>query len=160
MGERDASIAFANTLIKTLLAHARELFEDDQMEAELPYLERLFLEKVNATLRAEPLPGERSIVALAAGSATAVDVKDEPNGEDEGDADMVAHAVPSLAVDRMLHPSGIVPRLDNVMSHANLGCAIDLRAFAQRVGNVIYEPKRHSALSLHCLLYTSPSPRD
>lgn len=145
-----ASLAFANSLIQSLVANTRELFEDDQMEAELPYLERLFLEKMEAALRTEPLPNERSIVLVssAAGAATmAVSVKDEPDGEE--DEEPTALARPPVVVDRMLYPSGVVPRIDNVMSHANLGCEVNLALFASRVNNVIYEPKRHSALSLY-----------
>jgi len=49
----------------------------------------------------------------------------------------------------MLYPSGVVPRVDNVMSHANLGCPVDLKRFARRVGNVVFDPKRHSALTIY-----------
>lgn len=149
---RAATIAFASDLIRSLVANTRELFEDDQMEAELPYLERLFLEKVEAAIRTEPRPNERSVVMLppadgALGAAAAV--KDEPAGEEEEGCE--ARARPRAAVDRMLYPSGVVPRIDNVMSHGNLGCEVNLARFAERVGNVVYEPKRHAALSLYLM---------
>jgi transcription initiation factor TFIID TATA-box-binding protein len=151
----ESTRVFARALIASLLASTREMFEDDQMEAELPYLERLFLEKVEATLRAqpvkqepvkqEPVKQEESSVVVPAAPAFAV----KAEGADGEDGAAVAPAEPPAAVDRMLHPSGIVPRIDNVMSNGNLGCAVDLRAFAERVGNVVYEPKRHAALSLY-----------
>ncbi|KAJ1633263.1 hypothetical protein T492DRAFT_982525 [Pavlovales sp. CCMP2436] len=137
--------AFAKALIGSLLASTREMFEEEQMEAELPYLQRLFLEKVEATLCAPPVKQEEGSV-VAPEAATAVKAEEGADGEDVA---AVAPAEPPATVDRMLHPSGIVPRIDNVMSNGNLGCAVDLHAFAERVGNVVYEPKRHAALSLY-----------
>jgi transcription initiation factor TFIID TATA-box-binding protein len=116
------------------------------MEAELPYLELLFIEKMQAALCEHPsTAAERSIVCVCS-AAPPVEVKAE-DVEEEGDAaGAPAYLVP---VDRMLYPSGVVPRIDNVMSHANLGCPVDLKRFARRVGNVVFDPKRHSALTIY-----------
>ena len=49
-------------------------------------------------------------------------------------------------VDRAVHPSGIVPPLQNIVSTTNLGCPLDLKKIALRARNAEYNPKRFSAV--------------
>eukprot|EP00955_Chlamydomonas_euryale_P008155 86396-Chlamydomonas_euryale.AAC.23 len=44
-------------------------------------------------------------------------------------------------VDRTVHPSGIVPQLQNVVATVNLGCKLDLKEIAQHARNAEYNPK-------------------
>ena len=45
------------------------------------------------------------------------------------------------AVDRTIHPSGIVPMLQNVVATVNLGCRLDLKEIALHARNAEYNPK-------------------
>jgi transcription initiation factor TFIID TATA-box-binding protein len=45
------------------------------------------------------------------------------------------------AVDRNLHPSGIVPQLQNVVATVNFGVALDLKQIALHARNAEYNPK-------------------
>lgn len=48
------------------------------------------------------------------------------------------------AVDRHVHPSGIVPQLQNVMATVNLGCKLDLEEialYARNVSGIEYDPR-------------------
>lgn len=49
-------------------------------------------------------------------------------------------------VDRNVHPSGIVPQLQNVVATVNLQCTLDLKAIALRARNAEYNPKRFAAV--------------
>jgi len=51
-----------------------------------------------------------------------------------------------MEVDRVLHPSGIVPVLQNIVSTVNLGCQLDLREVALRARNAEFNPRRFSAV--------------
>ena len=44
-------------------------------------------------------------------------------------------------VDRTVHPSGIVPTLQNVVATVNLGCRLDLKEIALHARNAEYNPK-------------------
>lgn len=44
------------------------------------------------------------------------------------------------------HPSGIVPKLQNVVATCSLGCALDLKRIAQHARNAEYNPKRFAAV--------------
>jgi transcription initiation factor TFIID TATA-box-binding protein len=144
--EPDATGALARALIESVISATRDMFEQEEMSSDLPILERLFLEKLEAAMRAGPgADGERTVILASAGPAGA-GIKEEAAAEEDEAAP--ATAAPPV-VDRMLHPSGIVPRIDNVMSRADLGCAVNLHLFAERVGNVVYEPRRHSALNIY-----------
>lgn len=55
-----------------------------------------------------------------------------PAGEDE--------------VDLRIHPSGIVPQLQNVVATVNLGCKLDLKDIALHARNAEYNPKRFAAV--------------
>ena len=48
-------------------------------------------------------------------------------------------AVP--VIDRELHPSGIVPVLQNIVATVNLSCKLDLKAIALKARNAEYNPK-------------------
>lgn len=49
-------------------------------------------------------------------------------------------------VDRTIHPSGIVPQLQNVVATVNLECALDLKHIALHARNAEYNPKRFAAV--------------
>lgn len=44
-------------------------------------------------------------------------------------------------VDLTIHPSGIVPQLQNVVATVNLGCKLDLKEIALHARNAEYNPK-------------------
>jgi TATA-box binding protein (TBP) (component of TFIID and TFIIIB) len=44
-------------------------------------------------------------------------------------------------VDLAVHPSGIVPQLQNVVATVNLGCKLDLKEIALHARNAEYNPK-------------------
>lgn len=46
-----------------------------------------------------------------------------------------------MAVDLTIHPSGIVPQLQNVVATVNLGCRLDLKEIALHARNAEYNPK-------------------
>mmetsp|Transcript_18984 Transcript_18984/g.41564 ORF Transcript_18984/g.41564 Transcript_18984/m.41564 type:complete len:241 (-) Transcript_18984:71-793(-) len=50
------------------------------------------------------------------------------------------------AVDYNVHPSGIIPTLQNIVSTVNLGCALDLKKIALKARNAEYNPKRFAAV--------------
>ncbi|XRB19575.1 transcription initiation factor TFIID TATA-box-binding protein [Pseudoscourfieldia marina] len=50
------------------------------------------------------------------------------------------------AVDLARHPSGIVPRMQNVVSTCNLNCELDLKQIAMHARNAEYNPKRFAAV--------------
>ncbi|CAL9058135.1 TATA-box-binding protein 1-like [Musa acuminata AAA Group] len=52
----------------------------------------------------------------------------------------------SQPVDLSLHPSGIVPRFQNIVSTVNLDCRLDLPAIAIQARNAEYNPKRFAAV--------------
>ena len=43
--------------------------------------------------------------------------------------------------DYAVHPSGIIPTLQNIVSTVNLGCALDLKKIALKARNAEYNPK-------------------
>jgi len=45
-----------------------------------------------------------------------------------------------------MHPSGIVPTLQNIVSTVNLGCKLDLKVIALHARNAEYNPKRFAAV--------------
>eukprot|EP00958_Prasinococcus_capsulatus_P007443 scaffold696_cov417-Prasinococcus_capsulatus_cf.AAC.1 len=49
-------------------------------------------------------------------------------------------------VDRTLHPSGIVPTLQNIVATVNLDCKLDLKKIALHARNAEYNPKRFAAV--------------
>eukprot|EP01113_Clastostelium_recurvatum_P011348 TRINITY_DN1576_c0_g1_i3.p1 TRINITY_DN1576_c0_g1~~TRINITY_DN1576_c0_g1_i3.p1 ORF type:complete len:220 (-),score=24.86 TRINITY_DN1576_c0_g1_i3:113-772(-) len=49
-------------------------------------------------------------------------------------------------VDRNVHPSGIVPTLQNIVSTVNMGCKLNLKDIALRARNAEYNPKRFAAV--------------
>eukprot|EP00128_Syssomonas_multiformis_P012881 Colp12_sorted_trinity150504_noHs@22293 len=49
-------------------------------------------------------------------------------------------------VDRTKHPSGIVPRLQNIVSTVNLGVKLNLKQIALHARNAEYNPKRFAAV--------------
>eukprot|EP00887_Chlorella_sp_A99_P000792 scaffold5.g792.t1 len=49
-------------------------------------------------------------------------------------------------VDLRIHPSGIVPQLQNVVATVNLGCKLDLKDIALHARNAEYNPKRFAAV--------------
>ncbi|KAH7821080.1 Transcription initiation factor TFIID TATA-box binding protein [Monocercomonoides exilis] len=54
----------------------------------------------------------------------------------------------SSDLDLSLHPSGIVPKLQNVVATAFLGIRLNLRTIASRIANVAYNPRRFPAAVL------------
>jgi transcription initiation factor TFIID TATA-box-binding protein len=52
----------------------------------------------------------------------------------------------STAVDRTLHPSGIVPTLQNIVSTVDLGVKLDLKQIALKSRNAEYNPRRFAAV--------------
>jgi len=51
-------------------------------------------------------------------------------------------------VDLQKHPSGIVPKLQNLVATVNMACKLDLRKIAMTARNAEYNPKRFSAVIL------------
>lgn len=139
-----AGLPFAQVLIDAVVAGCTQAFEDEGMGAELPVLHRLFLDKMAATLSA-PGATERRVLTAASGVGPAADGGRAAADDDDRAADVAG------PVDRLLHPSGIVPRVDNVMAHANLGCQVELAQVARGALNVVYVPTRHAALSMYFL---------
>ncbi|KAI9216998.1 TATA-box-binding protein-like protein [Blastocladiella britannica] len=64
---------------------------------------------------------------------------DDADVEAEGGAD-------EDEVDRTLHPSGIVPVLQNIVATVNLECKLDLKNIALHARNAEYNPKRFAAV--------------
>jgi len=54
--------------------------------------------------------------------------------------------LPADAIDLKVHPSGIIPQIQNVVSTVNLCCKLDLKQIAMRARNAEYNPKRFSAV--------------
>ncbi|XP_028948203.1 TATA-box-binding protein 1 isoform X1 [Malus sylvestris] len=52
----------------------------------------------------------------------------------------------SQPVDLSIHPSGIVPTLQNIVSTVNLDCKLDLKQIALQARNAEYNPKRFAAV--------------
>ena len=52
----------------------------------------------------------------------------------------------STKTDRMIHPSGIIPTLQNIVSTVNLDTRLDLKTIALHARNAEYNPKRFSAV--------------
>jgi len=50
------------------------------------------------------------------------------------------------SVDYSVHPSGIIPTLQNIVSTVNLGCPLDLKKIALKARNAEYNPKRFAAV--------------
>lgn len=48
---------------------------------------------------------------------------------------------PEAAIDLAVHPSGIVPVLQNIVATVNLNCKLDLKTIALRARNAEYNPK-------------------
>lgn len=62
----------------------------------------------------------------------------------------IAAAQPAVpVVDRDLHPSGIVPVLQNIVATVNLSCKLDLKAIALKARNAEYNPKVSSSPAAH-----------
>jgi len=61
-------------------------------------------------------------------------------------AALTAAAGDGQEVDRTIHPSGIVPKLQNCVATVNLGCKLDLPRIANEARNVEYNPKRFAAV--------------
>ncbi|XP_076910031.1 TATA-box-binding protein-like [Bidens hawaiensis] len=63
-------------------------------------------------------------------------------------ADMIIKGILLMAdqVDLSMHPSGIVPTLQNVVSTVNLDCTLDLKEIALHARNAEYNPKRFAAI--------------
>jgi len=59
---------------------------------------------------------------------------------------VAAQASAAEAVDSVVHRSGIVPKLQNVVATVNLSCQIDLKTVAMRARNAEYNPKRFAAV--------------
>jgi transcription initiation factor TFIID TATA-box-binding protein len=55
-----------------------------------------------------------------------------------------SNAIDLVAVNREVHPSGIVPQLQNVVATVNLGCRLDLKEIALHARNAEYNPKVHT----------------
>lgn len=53
---------------------------------------------------------------------------------------------PIQTVDRELHPSGIIPTIQNIVATVDLGTKLDLRKIALNARNAEYNPKRFSAV--------------
>lgn len=53
---------------------------------------------------------------------------------------------PEAAIDLAVHPSGIVPVLQNIVATVNLNCKLDLKTIALRARNAEYNPKRFAAV--------------
>lgn len=57
-------------------------------------------------------------------------------------------SAPLDLVDRTIHPSGIVPTLQNIVATVTLGCKLDLKSIAMRARNAEYNPRRFAAVIL------------
>ena len=53
----------------------------------------------------------------------------------------MADAQTVAVIDRTVHPSGIVPTLQNVVATVNLGTRLDLKEIALHARNAEYNPK-------------------
>ncbi|CAL6424591.1 unnamed protein product [Bathycoccus prasinos] len=58
---------------------------------------------------------------------------------------VATNATETDGVDRSVHPSGIVPTLQNIVATVNLDCKLDLKTIAFHARNVEYNPKRFAA---------------
>ena len=58
----------------------------------------------------------------------------------------------SAVIDRTIHPSGIVPALQNIVATVNLDCKLELKSIALQARNAEYNPKvggEQEVLGLH-----------
>jgi transcription initiation factor TFIID TATA-box-binding protein len=62
-----------------------------------------------------------------------------PQSSGMADAGPAGAVVPEI--NRAVHPSGIVPQLQNVVATVNLGCKLDLKEIALHARNAEYNPK-------------------
>ena len=66
---------------------------------------------------------------------------------EEATANMPTEQIASEStVDMTLHPSGIIPILQNIVSTVNLECRLDLKHIALHARNAEYNPKRFAAV--------------
>lgn len=65
-----------------------------------------------------------------------------------GAATKAPAAAAAPAVDLTKHPSGIVPKLQNLVATVNMDCKLDLHKIALTARNAEYNPKRFSAVIL------------
>lgn len=63
----------------------------------------------------------------------------------------MAEAQAVTVVDRAVHPSGIVPTLQNVVATVNLGTRLDLKEIALHARNAEYNPKVRDILCMRAL---------
>ncbi|KAL7751318.1 TATA-binding protein (TBP) [Sorochytrium milnesiophthora] len=72
-----------------------------------------------------------------------------PSSFDSNEPDTQADAsdaADAQEVDRTIHPSGIVPTLQNIVATVNLECKLDLKTIALHARNAEYNPKRFAAV--------------
>merc|ERR1712137_566035 len=58
----------------------------------------------------------------------------------------VSTATDHEEIDRTIHQSGIVPKLQNIVSTVSLGCKLDLKKIALHARNAEFNPKRFAAV--------------
>nr|CAB3502921.1 unnamed protein product [Digitaria exilis] len=68
------------------------------------------------------------------------------SGDGGGGGGRAAAAAELPAVDLAMHPSGLVPTLQNIVSTVNLDCQMDLQQIANSARNAEYNPKRFAAV--------------
>lgn len=56
--------------------------------------------------------------------------------------------VPQPQIDLSIHPSGLQPVLQNVVSTFSMGCCVNLKEIVQKARNAEYNPRRFSAVIL------------
>lgn len=65
----------------------------------------------------------------------------QPQAGEPGPSNAIVARGAEETVDRSVHPSGIVPTLQNVVATVNLGCKLDLKQIALHARNAEYNPK-------------------
>ncbi|KAI9172883.1 TATA-binding protein (TBP) [Blastocladiella emersonii ATCC 22665] len=89
------------------------------------------------------MPGLENVSALIGGAAGDEAAEGSSSaGAAAGEAETAAED----EVDRTIHPSGIVPILQNIVATVNLDCKLDLKNIALHARNAEYNPKRFAAV--------------
>lgn len=74
--------------------------------------------------------------------------EDKASSISNSKSQLAKHVNVPRPVDTGIHPSGIVPTLQNIVSTVNLGTRLDLKVIALQARNSEYNPKRFSAVTM------------
>ncbi|OIR57408.1 MAG: TATA-binding protein (TBP) [Amphiamblys sp. WSBS2006] len=77
---------------------------------------------------------------------TVFDLVNKIGQSDDGKLQTEEDTAPLADVDRSIHPSGLVPIIQNIVATVNMDCRLDLKTIAMQARNAEYNPKRFAAV--------------